>query len=46
MIASIFDAEEGWSVKQEFEPGGLSCRMQFWPQDGGQHELKLMAAAS
>jgi two-component sensor histidine kinase len=46
MITSIFDAEEGWSVKLEFERGGLCCDMRFWPQDEGQHEVKLMAAAS
>jgi len=32
MIASIFQAETGWSAELDFDPRGLRCDMIFWPQ--------------
>jgi two-component sensor histidine kinase len=46
MITGIFEAEPGWSVKLDFDPGGLRCSMQFRPIDQGREDPKLMAAAS
>jgi two-component sensor histidine kinase len=45
MITGIFEAEPGWSVKLDFDPGGLRCSMQFRPIDKGREEPKLMAPA-
>jgi two-component sensor histidine kinase len=45
MITGIFQAEPGWSVSLDFEPGGLRCTMQFRPIDRGREGMKLMTAA-
>lgn len=44
MIASIFEAEPGWAVSLDFEPGGLRATMQFWPTER-REERELTAAA-
>ncbi len=43
MIASIFNTEAGWSMKLDFDPGGLRCIMQFWPHDAA---AKLTSVAA
>jgi two-component sensor histidine kinase len=45
MIASMFDAEAGWSVNLEFHPAGLRCRMQFRPQEPEGDAVEMLAAA-
>jgi two-component sensor histidine kinase len=45
MISGIFEAEPGWSVSLDFEPGGLRCIMQFSPMETGRKNVPVAAAA-
>jgi two-component sensor histidine kinase len=46
MIGSIFRSEEGWSVKLDFDPGGLRCVLQFFLQQEKTGQADWTAAAS
>jgi two-component sensor histidine kinase len=45
MITGIFEAEPGWSVSLDFEPGGLRCTMRFSSTETGREARQSMAAA-